>query len=49
MTIGVLFLLDTLLHVADFERTWPVILLVMGVVKLLQGSASTEGHIPSLR
>ena len=29
-----------------FGRTWPVILLVIGGVKLLQGSASTEGHIP---
>ncbi len=46
-TIGVLFLLQNLdvghLH---FGRTWPVILLVVGAVKLLQGSASLEGHIP---
>jgi len=44
MTIGSLFLLENL-HVANFGRTWPVILLVVGAVKLLQGSASTEGHI----
>jgi hypothetical protein len=44
MTIGVLFLLENL-HVAGFGRTWPVILLVVGAVKLLQGNASTEGHI----
>jgi len=48
LTIGVLFLLQNL-HVDDlhFGRTWPVILLVIGAVKLLQGSASVEGHIPS--
>jgi len=47
LTVGVLLLLQSL-HVANFGRTWPVILLVVGVVKLLQGSASVEGHIPSL-
>jgi hypothetical protein len=45
MTIGSLFLLENL-HVVNFGRTWPVILLVVGGVKLLQGSASGEGHIP---
>jgi hypothetical protein len=44
ITIGVLFLLENL-HALSFGRTWPVILLVIGAVKLLQGSASTEGHI----
>jgi hypothetical protein len=49
LTIGVLFLLQNL-GVSDlhFGRTWPVILLVIGLVKLLQNSASIEGHIPSL-
>jgi hypothetical protein len=47
LSIGVLFLLENL-HVVNFHRTWPVILLVIGGVKLLQGSASVEGHIPSL-
>jgi hypothetical protein len=47
LTIGVLFLLENL-DVMSFGRTWPVILLVVGAVKLLQGSASTEGHVPSL-
>ena len=46
MTIGFLFLLDHTLHVANFGRTWPVILLVIGAVKLAQGNASVEGHIP---
>jgi len=47
VTIGVLFLLENL-HVGDlgFHRTWPVILLVIGAIKLLQGNASMEGHIP---
>jgi len=46
-TIGVLFLLSNL-HGSSlgFHRTWPVILLVVGALKLLQGSASVEGHIP---
>jgi hypothetical protein len=45
-TFGVLFLLASL-HVASFwHGTWPVILLVVGALKLLQGSASVEGHIP---
>ncbi len=44
LTIGILFLLENL-HALGFNRTWPVILLVVGAVKLLQGNASTEGHI----
>ena len=47
LTIGTLFLLENL-HVASFGRTWPVILLVVGAVKLLQGNASQEGHIRPL-
>jgi hypothetical protein len=47
VTIGVLFLLENL-QVANFGHTWPVILLVVGGVKLLQGSASTEGHVATL-
>lgn len=49
VTIGALFLLQNL-HESSlgFHRTWPVILLVVGAIKLLQGSASVEGHIPSL-
>jgi len=48
LTVGCLFLLENL-HESSlgFHRTWPVILLVLGGVKLLQGSASVEGHIPS--
>jgi len=46
-TIGMLFLLQSL-NVVDFDRTWPAILLVIGVVKLLQSNASTAGHIRAL-
>jgi TM2 domain-containing membrane protein YozV len=44
MTLGVLFLLDNL-HGPGFERTWPLLLLVIGAVKLLQSNASDSGHI----
>ncbi len=42
-TIGVLVLLDTTSRVG-LDKTWPAILLVVGVVKLLQSNASWEGH-----
>jgi hypothetical protein len=41
-TIGILFLLSEL-RVAHFGRTWPIILLVIGAVRLLQGSALGAG------
>jgi hypothetical protein len=44
VTLGVLFLLDNL-HGPGFERTWPLLLLVIGGVKLLQSNASDAGHI----
>jgi hypothetical protein len=44
LTIGMLFLLQSL-NVASFDRTWPAILLVVGVVKLLQSNASSAGHV----
>jgi hypothetical protein len=46
-TIGMLFLLQSL-NVVSFDRTWPAILLVVGVVKLLQSNASSAGHIGPL-
>jgi len=46
LTIGVLFLLENLrLEHLGFSHTWPLILLVIGGTKLLQGSASTQGHV----
>jgi len=47
VTLGVLFLLDTTSRVG-FHRTWPAILLVIGVVKLVQSNASSEGHVGPL-
>jgi len=44
VTLGVLLLLDSLERVR-FGRTWPAILLVVGVVKLVQSNASSTGHI----
>jgi hypothetical protein len=47
ITLGVLFLLDNLgARGLGFEHTWPVILLVIGGVKLLQTNAPTTDHIP---
>lgn len=47
VTLGVLFLLDSVSHVG-FGRTWPAILLVIGVVKLMQSNASFNGHVGPL-
>ena len=47
VTIGILFLLDSTDRVG-FGRTWPAILLVVGVVKLMQSNASYDGHIGPL-
>lgn len=47
VTLGVLFLLDTATRIG-FGRTWPAILLVVGVVKLVQSNASSEGHVGPL-
>lgn len=44
VTLGILFLLDSVSRIG-FGRTWPAILLVVGVVKLMQSNASTSGHI----
>jgi len=46
-TVGVLFLFQSL-NVVSFDRTWPAILLVVGVVKLLQSNASSAGHVGPL-
>jgi hypothetical protein len=43
VTLGVLLLMSEM-HVVGFDYTWPVLLIVIGVVKVLQGNASTYGH-----
>jgi hypothetical protein len=47
VTLGVLFLLETQ-DVISFGRTWPVLLVVIGLIKVFQGSASTAGHVDAL-
>ena len=48
ITIGVLFLLDQVTHVywMEFIRTWPALLIVIGLIMFLQHSAPTTGHVP---
>jgi hypothetical protein len=41
LTVGVLFLLQSL-DVAPFHRTWPILLLVVGSVKLLRGATGYQ-------
>ena len=43
VTLGLLFLIDQY-TVYGIGRTWPVILVVIGVVRLLQWNAPTTGH-----
>jgi hypothetical protein len=44
VTLGVLFLLNEF-HVAHFHRTWPILLIAIGVVLVLNSSASMAGHL----
>ena len=45
ITLGVLFLLSAWAHIR-FHNTFPVLLIVIGVVLFLRSSAPTTGHIP---
>ncbi len=47
LTTGILFMLQST-GIADIDRTWPAWILVVGVVKLLQSSASSAGHVGPL-
>ena len=47
VALGVIFLLDTISDIS-FWKTWPAILLVIGVVKLMQSNASWNGHVGPL-
>ncbi|MBV9087153.1 MAG: hypothetical protein JOY79_06690 [Acidobacteriaceae bacterium] len=44
VTLGVLFLIGEL-SPFRFHNTWPVLLIVIGVVKVLQWSSPPSGHI----
>lgn len=45
ITIGVIFFIGQYHWQYSFHRLWPVILIVVGVVKLLSETASAEGHV----
>ncbi len=45
ITIGVIFLIDRTPWGYGFVRLWPILLVVIGLVKLAEAFASTEGHI----
>lgn len=44
ITIGVLFAMDHIMGRWSFGDTWPVILIVIGLVKVFERMASSEGH-----
>lgn len=44
ITLGVLFLMESY-NVIQFDRSFPVLLLVIGCVLLVARTGSTEGHI----
>lgn len=44
ITLGVLFLMENY-GVVDFDRSFPVLLLVIGCMLLISRTGSTEGHI----
>lgn len=48
ITIGVLFLLDQMMHIywMEFGRTWPALLIVIGLIMFLQHNAPATGHVP---
>lgn len=44
ITLGCLFMLSEF-GVARFHRTWPILLIVIGLVKVLSGNLDTTGHV----
>src|SRR5580704_7458981 len=48
VTVGVLFLLQEMRGgYFDFTNTYPVILIVIGLISLASATASSEGHVSS--
>jgi TM2 domain-containing membrane protein YozV len=45
VTLGVLFLLDQFTWRLGFRNTWPILLVVIGVIGFLRSSGPTTGHI----
>lgn len=46
ITLGFLFLIDNL-GWRGFHDTWPLLLIVIGIIKVLQYTAPIEAHIPA--
>ena len=44
ITVGALFLIGEFVPRVDFGELWPVLLIVIGVMKLVEYTASSEGH-----
>ncbi len=44
VTVGILFLLQNF-DVVSWDRSWPALLIVIGVILFVAHNASTEGHI----
>ncbi len=44
ITIGAIFLIDRMPWSYGFSHLWPILLVVIGLVKLAGALASTEGH-----
>jgi hypothetical protein len=45
ITVGILFLLQQMHSGFSFGQTWPVILVVLGVIHLASALAPDDGHI----
>lgn len=45
LTLGALFLLNEFTRLT-FHSSWPLLLIVIGVVMVWQHAASVEGHVP---
>lgn len=44
ITLGVLFLVAQYSSRYSFGDLWPILLIVIGIVKVIESTASTEGH-----
>jgi hypothetical protein len=47
ITVGVLSLLEETHSGFSFRQTWPVMLVVIGIINLASAMAPTDGHISS--
>ena len=45
ITVGVLFLIDKFTQFG-FQQTWPVLLIVIGILKLLGGRRRRDSYVP---